>query len=65
MNKIYLIEDWQGGYWSEERQQFKGIIFATRYLSEWQVEQAIIKIKTEDGPMFIKIGWEKDKQDKK
>ena len=58
MEKVYLIEHWQKGYWSEERQKFGGILFATRYMSEWQVEQAIIKLD-EEGPIFMKIGWEK------
>lgn len=59
MKKIYLIEHWHGGYWSEERKSFGGILFATRYQSKLQVEQAIINMKNVDGPVFQKIGWEK------
>ncbi len=60
MVRVFFIEHWRDGYWSENKQSFGGILFANRYKSKWHVAQAMIHSLpyTIEGPIFIREGWE-------
>jgi hypothetical protein len=60
MGKYYIITNWRGGYYSEDRDSFGGILFATRYMIKDTAERKITDklIDTKESPFFIVEAYE-------